>query len=102
MKHVKEHLVKPSLFFFTDLILHASPCVMKVNRFDIDVEIEGVLIEENRTARKVGRVISFMKNFVFDIFGSFLQGNDMPPSCNLFLEGIFFSQSGSRVPVVEC
>ena len=46
---------------------------MKVNRFDIDVEIEGVLIEENRTASKVGRVISFMKNFVFDIFGSFLQ-----------------------------
>ena len=34
-------------------ILVASPCVMKVDRFDIDVRVEGVLVEENRAARIV-------------------------------------------------
>ena len=63
--------------------------------------VECVLVEENRTARKVGHVKSFMKNFVFDIFGSFLQGNDMPLSCNLFLDSIFLTSSGPRVPVVN-
>ena len=60
-----------------------------------------VLVEENRTACKVVHVKSFMKNFVFDIFGSFMQGNDMPPSCNSLFEGIFLSPTGSRVPVVD-
>ena len=36
-----------------------------------------------------------------NIFGRLLQGNDVPPSCNLLFEGIFFSPTGSRVPVVD-
>ena len=46
------------------MILHTSPCVMKVDRFDTNVRVEGVLVEENRAARKVGHVKSFLKNRV--------------------------------------
>ena len=83
------------------MILHTSPRVMKVDRFDVDVRIEGVLVEENRAARIVGHVKSFMKNTVFDILRSLLQSNDMPLSRNLFLDSIFFSTPGPRVPVVN-
>ena len=34
---------------------------MKVDRFYADVRVEGVLVEENRTARKVGHVKTFMQ-----------------------------------------
>ena len=49
------------------MILFTSPRVVKVDRFDADVRVEGVLVEENRTARKVGHMKAFMKDFVFDI-----------------------------------
>ena len=74
---------------------------MKVDRFDINIWIDGVLIEENRTACIMGHVEPTCKNVMINIFGRFLQGNDMPPPCNLFFEGIFFCTSGSRVPVVD-
>ena len=48
---MKEHLVKPILVHL--LIWQASPRVMKVDRFDADVRVEDVLVEESRTARKV-------------------------------------------------
>ena len=57
---------------------------MKVDRFDTDVRVEGVLDEENRTARKVGHVKSFTQNFVFDIFRSLLENNDMPLPASCF------------------
>ena len=71
---------------------------MKVDGLDIDVGVEGVLNEENRI---MGRVEATCKNVMIDILGRLLQGNDMPPSCNLFFEGVFFSASASRVPVVD-
>ena len=74
---------------------------MKVNGFDIDVGVEGILIEENRAACVVGHVEAIREKLVINVVGCLLQGNDMPPSCNLFLEGIFFSSSWSRVPVVD-
>ena len=74
---------------------------MKVDGFDADIRIKGVLVEENRTASKVGHMKAFMKDFVFDIVRCFLKGNEVPLSCNLFLEGTFFSTSGPRVPVVD-
>ena len=46
------------MFSFNDLILQASPCVMKVDRFHTDVRVEGVLVEEKRSARIVGHVKS--------------------------------------------
>ena len=72
MKHVTERHVKPSMFSFNILMLHTSPRVVKVDRFDADVRIEGVLVVENRTARKVSHMKSFMKDFVLDILRSFL------------------------------
>ena len=60
------------MFSFDNMILHTSPRVVKVDRFDADVRVEGVLVEENRTARKVGHMKAFMKDFVFDIVRSFL------------------------------
>ena len=44
-------------------------------RFDIDVRVEGVLIEENRAAFKVRHVKPFLKNIVINIVRRFLQGN---------------------------
>ena len=37
-----------------NMVLHTSPRVVKVDGFDADVKIEGVLVEENRPARKNG------------------------------------------------
>ena len=53
------------MFSFNIVILYTSSRVVKVDRFDADVRIEGVLVEENRTAPKVGHVKTFMKDFVF-------------------------------------
>ena len=78
-----------------------SPGIVKVFGLDISVGVKGVLVEVNRTTCVMGHVEATCKNVVIDIFGRLLQGNDMPPSCNLFLEGIFFLPSGSRVPVVD-
>ena len=66
---------------------------MKVDRFDIDVGIKGVLIEENRATCTMGHVEPTCKNVMLDIFGRLLRGNDMPPACILFFEGIIFSAS---------
>ena len=44
---------------------------MKVERFDVDVRVEGVLVEENRAARKVGHVKSFLKNIVINMVTCF-------------------------------
>ena len=62
---------------------------------------KGVLIGENRAAHMMDHVEATCKNVVISIFGCLLQGDDIPPSCNLFFEGNFFSPSGSRVPVVD-
>ena len=68
---------------------------MKVDRFDTDVRVEGVLVEENCTTSVMGHVepITISKNVMIDIFGRLLQVSDMPPAYNLLFEGIFFSAS---------
>ena len=40
---------------------------MKVDRFDADVRVEGVLVEENRTSSVVGHVEPNCKNVMIDI-----------------------------------
>ena len=74
---------------------------MNVDRFNTDVRVESVLVEENCAAREVGHMKPLMKNIVCDILRSFLQSNDMPFSGNLFLDSIFRSTSGSWIPVVN-
>ena len=84
----------PSLFSFNDLILQASPCVMKVDRFDTDVRVESIFVEENRAARKVGHVKSFLKNIVINIVRCFLQGNNMSFPCNFVSKASSFPRRG--------
>ena len=67
---------------------------MKVDGFDVAVGVEGVLVEENRASSVMGHVEPTSKNVMVDILRCLLQGNDVPPACNLLLEGIFFSASG--------
>ena len=74
---------------------------MKVDGLDIDVGVEGVLVEENCTTCVMGHVEAIRKKIVVNAVRRLLQGKDTPPSCNLFLKGIFFSTSGSSVPVVD-
>ena len=67
---------------------------MNVDRFNIDVRVECVLVEENRAACEVGHMKPFMKDVVFNIIRCFLQGNDVSFHRNLVLDIIFFSTSG--------
>ena len=50
---------------------------MKVDGLDIDVGVESVLIEENRTTCVMGHVEAIREKLVVNIFGRLLQGNDM-------------------------
>ena len=79
----KEHLARLIPVPFHDLIRQASSGVMKVYGLDIDVGIEGDLIEENRAACIMVHVQATCQNVMIDIFGRLLESNDMPPSCNV-------------------
>ena len=70
---------------------------MKVDGLDIDVGVEVVFVEENCTTCVMCHVEAIREKLVVNVVGRLLQGNDMPPSCNLFLEGIIFSP----IPVVD-
>ena len=74
---------------------------MKVDGLDIDVGVEGVLVEKDCTTCVMGHVEAIREKLVINVVRRFLQGNDMPPSCNLLFEGIFFSPTESRVPAVD-
>ena len=83
------------------MIVQHTSCVVEVDRFDADVGVEGVLVEENCTACEVSHMKAFMKDFVIDVVRSFLQGDEMPLSCNLFLDSIFCASSRPKIPVVN-
>ena len=42
------------------MIVQNSSCVVEVDGLDIDVGVEGVLVEENRTACEVSHMKAFM------------------------------------------
>ena len=71
-KHATERLGTPIHVLLRQYDLAQLPRVVKVDRFDADVRVEDVLVEENRTVRKVGHMKAFMKDFVFDTVRSFL------------------------------
>ena len=73
---------------------------MKVNGFDVDVVV-GVLVEENRASSVIGHVEPTSENVMVDILRCFLQSDDVPPACDLLFESIFFSASGTWIPVVD-
>ena len=68
---------------------------MKVDGLDIDVGVEFVLVQEDCTTCVMGHSEAIREKLVVNVV------RRLPPSCNLFLKGIFFSSSGSRVPVVD-
>ena len=53
---------------------------MKVDGLDIDVGVEGVLVEEDCTTCVMGHVEAICEKLVVDAVRRFLQGNDMPPA----------------------
>ena len=74
---------------------------MKVHGFDVNIGVEGVFVEENRASSVVSHVEPTSKNVMVDILRCFLQGDDVPPACNLLFEGTFFSTWGPWVPIVD-
>ena len=73
---------------------------MKGDGLDINVDVKNVLVEENRATCAMGRVETIREKLVVNEIGRLLQGSAMPPSWSVFLKGIFFSPSGSCVPIV--
>ena len=74
---------------------------MKVDGLDIGVRVQSVLVEENRATCVMGHVGATREKLVVNLFRRLLQGNDMPTSCSSLFEGIFFSPTVSRNPVVN-
>ena len=62
----------PSLFSFHDLIRQVSPGVMKVDGLDIDIGVQGVLVEENRAASIMGHVDAIREKIVVNVVGHLL------------------------------
>ena len=52
---------------------------MKVDGLDIDVRIEGVLVEKNCTTCVMGHVEAIREKLVVNVVRRLLQSNDMSP-----------------------
>ena len=57
----------PCLFPFHHLIRQISPGVMKANAFDVDISVEGVLVQENTASSLMDHVEPTSKNVMVDI-----------------------------------
>ena len=58
---------------------------MKVNRLDFDIRVEGVFVEEHRASSVVGQLEPICQNIMVNLFNCFLQCDDVPLACDLFL-----------------
>ena len=74
--------------------------MVKVDGLDLDVRIESVLVEQNRTSSIVSHVEPVREELVVNILNRFLQSDDMPLPCNSSFNGVpvvgaksFFVQS---------
>ena len=72
--------------------------IVEVNGGHFDVRVKSVLVEQYGTSSKVGHVKMIRQKVVFEVLNCFLQGDDMPFSRNVFLNGAFFPSSWSRIP----
>ena len=66
---------------------------MKVDGLDIDVGVEGVLVEEDCTTCVMGHMEAIREKLVVNVVRRFLQSNDMPHSCNLFFDPVVAAES---------
>ena len=71
------------------------PGIVEVDGFDLDVQKEGVLVEQNRASSVVDHVVTAREELVVNVFNRLLQRDDMPFSCNLFLNSALSSTSRS-------
>ena len=51
---------------------------MKVNRRDLDVRKESILVEQDRTTSTVCHVEAIRQELVLEVIKCFLQGDDVP------------------------
>ena len=93
-------LQNPPRVSFYHLIRQIAP-IMKVNRPDFDIRVEGVFVEEHRASSVVGHVEPICQNIMVDILNCFLKCDDVPLACDLFLKSTFFSTSRFWIPVVD-
>ena len=57
--------------------------------------------ELSESSSVTSNVETICKNVMIDILRCFLQRDDMPLACDLFLKGIFLPTSKSWIPVVD-
>ena len=74
---------------------------MKVDGFDLGIREESVLIEQHCASSVVSHVEPVREMLVVDILNRFLQCDYMPLTCDLLLDGAFFSKSRSWIPVAD-
>ena len=67
---------------------------MKVNGLDVNIGVEGVLVEEDCTSCVMGHVEAIREKLVVDVVRRFLQGNEMPFACDSFLKSISIPRRG--------
>ena len=97
----KHPLQNPSRVSFHHFIRQVAPGIMEVYRLDFDIRVEDVRVEENHASHVLGHVEPTSKNVMVNIFNCFLQRDDVPLACDLFLKSTFFSTSRSWIPVVD-
>ena len=57
---------------FHHFIRQITPGIMKANRLDFDITVEGVFVEEHRASSAVGHVEPICQNIMVDILNCFL------------------------------
>ena len=75
------------------------PGVVEVNGTDLDVRVEGVVVEKNCASGVMSHMKMTRQVFVLEVLNCLLQSNDVPFPRNVFPDGAFFASSRSRIPV---
>ena len=75
------------------------PGVVEVNGADLNVRMEGVLVEKNSASGVMSHMKMTRQIIVLEVLNCLLQGNDVPFPRDVFFDGAFFASSRSRVPV---
>ena len=78
----------------------STPCKTQPESPSITWE-EGILVEQHRASSVVSYVEPVREELVVNIIKCLLQGDDVPFSCNLFLDSALSSTSRSWIPVVD-
>ena len=74
------------------------PGIVEVNGADLNVRMEGVLVEKNSASGVMGHVKKTRQVIVL-VLDCLLQGDDVPFPRDVVFDGAFFASSRSRVPV---